>query len=154
MALNDAQHDVVLKTMAFTLVGDVLLVCHSAAPPSDAEWNQWVQRGAKNEHRGSLAITAGGAPNSAQRARTAQVVASIEQPPPFVLLTDSTLMRSVMTAFTWLLGGKQRMKALAPSELEEALSWMGVGVRPERVREAIARLQAGLARSPQPRAAR
>jgi hypothetical protein len=148
MAVDDARNDVVLKTMAFTLVGDLLLVCHSSAPPTDEEWNRWVERGRATDHRGLLALSDGGAPNSAQRARTAEAVSNLAgEPPPFALLTDSTFMRSVMTAFTWLLGGKQQMKALAPTALDEALAWLGVEVRPERVREAIARLQVALLRS-------
>jgi len=144
MATDDAQHDSVLKTMAFTRVGDLLVLCHSSASPSDQEWNSWLERTRGNQHRGMLALTEGGSPNSAQRARVAEIVLTQEQPPPFVLLTDSTVMRSVMTAFLWLIGSKQPMKALAPSALDEALTWMGVTVSPDRVHAAIARLQLAL----------
>ena len=145
MARPDEHNDVVLKTMAFTLVGDLLLVYHASAPPSDAEWNQWVERTARAEHRGSLAMSEGGAPNSAQRSRIAEIIR--DNPPPFALLTDSALIRSIMTAFSWLLGSKQGMRAFASSDLEGALQWLQVEVTPERVRQAAARLRQAVARA-------
>lgn len=130
--------------MAFTLVGDLLLLCHSSASPSDQEWGRWVERSRGSEHRGMLAVTEGGSPNSAQRAKVAELVLQQAKPPPFALVTDSGVMRSVLTAFFWLLGSKQPMKAFAPSELDEALRWMGVTPSQEQVRAAMARLQVAL----------
>jgi hypothetical protein len=45
------------------------------------------------------------------------------------------------------LAASSSLKALAPSALDEALTWLGVEVRPARVREAIARQQTAIARS-------
>lgn len=145
MARDDDAHDVVLKTMAFTLVGDLLLAYHGSAAPTDAEWNQWIEHNARAVHRGTLALTEGGSPNSAQRGRIADVVRGQTQ--PFALMTDSAVIRSVLTAFSWLLGSGQAMKAFASADLEGALKWLKVEVQPERVHLAVARLRQALARA-------
>jgi hypothetical protein len=144
MSVEDSRSDIVLRSMAFTVVGDLLLLCHSKAPPGDEEWDEWIERGRRGVHRGVLVSSAGGAPNSAQRARLSQMVNVMEAPPPFVLLTDSAMVRSVLTAFSWLLSSKQKLKALPPGEVAEALSWLGVSASPPRVHEALARLRGAL----------
>jgi len=139
--VDESSRDVVLQSMAFTLVG-----CHSDAPPADSEWDKWIERGRTGDHAAILVSSEGGSPNSAQRARLSKMVAANAEPPPFVLLTNSALLRSVLTALSWLLPTKQRLKALPPDALDEALSWLGVSVHAAQVAEAIARLRAALAK--------
>lgn len=144
MPVEDSRGDVVLRSMAFTVVGDLLVLCHSKAPPSDEEWEEWIERGRRGAHSGVLVSSAGGAPNSAQRARLSQMVNVMDAPPPFVLLTESAMVRSVLTAFSWLLTSKQKLKALPPSAVGEAIAWLGVSVPEARVQEALVRLRGAL----------
>lgn len=143
--VDESRRDVVLKSMAFALVGDLLVACHNEAPPADSEWDAWIERGRTGKHVGILVNSDGGAPNSAQRARLSKMVAAMAEPPPFVLLTNSALLRSLLTALSWLLPSNQRLRALPPEALQEAISWLGVSVPSQHVGETIARLRGALA---------
>jgi hypothetical protein len=145
--LDDPQNDNVLTTMAFAAVDDLLVLCHSEDNPSEPEWDRWLATERLRKHRALLVVTRGGAPNSKQRARVAEVLGANAGPtPPVALLTNSTALRTLMTAFTWLLGHQHRMKAFSPEAVEDA-AWTAVEVRAERVRTAIRRLQAALTSS-------
>src|SRR6185312_1703741 len=97
--------DTVLTTLAFAAVGDLLVLCYTTAPPSDADWNVWIDREKRMEHRAILVSTEGGSPDARQRARVAQETDTKGAPrPPLALMTDSAAVRSVMTAFSWILG--------------------------------------------------
>jgi hypothetical protein len=148
MTLDDPRDDTVLETLAFAAVGELLVLCHSIASPSDHDWDFWIEREKRKEHRALLISTHGGAPNSRQRARLAEASAKKVLRPPVALLTDSALIRSVMTAFAWVLGKRQPMSAFPPTGIDEALSWLGVTVRIERVQAVMARLHSGLAKTP------
>jgi hypothetical protein len=143
--LDDPQNDTVLTTMAFAAVDDLLILCHSEDNPSEAEWDRWIATERLRKHRALLVLTRGGSPNSRQRARVAELLGATAGPtPPVALLTDSTVLRTLMTAFTWLLGRQHRMKAFSPEAVEDAVAWTAVEIRPERVRITIRRLQAAL----------
>lgn len=153
MAQREPAAERMLKTLAYVRLDDLLVMHLSRSTPSEEDWSEWIARSLKVDYRGILIATAGGAPNSAQRARLADAVNKLpERLPPTVLLTDSALMRSVMTAFSWLFGREQRMKALPPAALAEALRWMEIEVPLERVQSALQRISGGLAgaRSPAP----
>ncbi len=142
---DDPRNDTVLTTMAFAAVDDLLVLCHSEDNPTEAEWDRWIATERLRKHRALLVITRGGAPNSKQRARVAEVLGANAGPtPPVALLTDSAVLRTLMTAFTWLLGRQHRMKAFSPEAIDDAVAWTAVDVRAERVRIAIRRLQAAL----------
>jgi hypothetical protein len=145
--LDDPRQDTVLETIAFAAVDDVIVLCHSKANPSDAEWDRWIPYERRGEHKVLLVVTLGGAPNSRQRARVAELLrAKGGSTPPVAILTDSAINRTLMTAFTWLLGRQHQMKAFDLTGVDEAIGWAGVKVRPERVRAVVGRLQAALAR--------
>jgi hypothetical protein len=144
MPHEDLQADAVLSSIAFSTVDDLLVMCHSSAAPSDEEWNSWIERQALPRHRAILISTAGGAPNSAQRARVAKAVDGISPRPPVALLTDSAVLRSLMTAFSWLLGADQRIKGFSPTAVAEAVSWLGVSTTPVRVEAVLRRLHTAL----------
>jgi hypothetical protein len=145
--VDHLRQDTVLETIAFATVEEVLVLCHSKANPSEAEWDVWIPNERRGEHRALLVVTLGGAPNSRQRARVADVIrAKGGAAPPVAILTDSAINRTLMTAFTWLLGRRHEMKAFDLAGVDEAIGWAGVKARPDRVRSAIARLQGALAK--------
>jgi hypothetical protein len=149
MAIDDPRDDTVLESIAFTGVEGLLVLCHSSASPSDEEWDAWIARESRGDHRGILISTEGGAPNSRQRSRVADKTGNRGSVrPPVALLTDSAIIRSVMTAFAWILGKDQPMKAFPRTALDEAVAWLGADVRPAPVRAAVSRLQVALSRAP------
>ncbi len=149
MPAETPPRDTVLRTLAFTAEEDILVLCHTSAPPSDQEWEAWLAREVRAEHKGLLIVTDGGAPNSRQRARVAEATSSRGvRRPGVALLTDSAFIRSVMTAFAWILGQEHPMKAFPPTAIDEAVVWLRVRAQPPRVREAVARLRTALALPP------
>lgn len=145
MPVDDSSNDTVLDTIAFTAVDDLLVLCYLRASPSDAEWDVWLARERPMEHRALLVWTDGGAPNARQRARVASETGhGLATRPPVALLTDSMVIRSVMTAFTWVLGAAHPIKAFPREAIDAALEWLPVRPQPTRVRAAIARLNTAL----------
>lgn len=143
-----AESDTVLPSLAFAAVGELLVLCYGPGDPSDADFDVWLVRERRMEHRALLIHTAGGSPNAKQRARVAETVGPRGAlRPPVVLLSDSLAARTIMTAFTWLLGSAHPMRAFPPDALPDALVWLGVGTTAPTTREAIARLQSGIARA-------
>jgi hypothetical protein len=145
MPADDPSNDTVLDTIAFATVDDLLILCYLRASPSDAEWDVWLAREKHMTHRGLLVWTDGGAPNARQRARVAvETGQGLDARPPVALLTDSMVIRSVMTAFTWVLGAAHPIKAFPGESVDSALEWLGVQARPAPVRGALSRLSAAL----------
>jgi hypothetical protein len=149
MPADTSRNDTVLRTLAFTAEEDLLVLCHTSAPPADEEWETWLVREARREHKGILITTDGGAPNSRQRARVAEATGGKGKPRPGVaLLTDSAVVRSVMTAFAWILGQEHPMRAFPRAAIDEAVVWLRVRAEPVRARAAVARLRAALSLPP------
>lgn len=145
MPVDASSNDTVLDTIAFTAVDELLILCYLQASPSDAEWDVWLARERRMEHRALLVWTDGGAPNARQRARVAAETGhGLAARPSVALLTDSVVIRSVMTAFTWVLGPAHPIKAFPREAVDQALQWLGVHAQPTRVRSAISRLNAAL----------
>jgi hypothetical protein len=146
---EDSPEDTVLDTIAFTSVDGLLVLCHSSAAPSDEEWETWIARESRYEHRGILISTEGGAPNSRQRSRVADKAPKRGGlRPPVALLTDSAIIRSVMTAFAWILGKEQPMKAFPRTGIDDAAQWLDPKIPPQRLRLAVTRLHSSLSRMP------
>jgi hypothetical protein len=147
--LDNPRNDTVLETLAFTAVGELLVLCHSKAHPSDAEWTTWVERERRREHKAILISTDGGAPNSRQRARVAESTPYASgRRPPVALLTDSAVARHVMTAFAWILGNSHSMRVFPRGDVADAVAWLGATSSLDHLRAAIERLHATLANQP------
>lgn len=138
----------VLTSLGYALLGDLLILCTSDAPPSDEDWNEWIARSTKIDYRALLIFSAGGSPNPKQRRRLSDAVDKLPGPrQPVALLTDSLLVRSIATAFSWLLGGKQPLRVVPTEALAEALAWQGIALNAAVVQEMIDRLQSDLTRA-------
>jgi hypothetical protein len=141
---DEPSTETVLQTIAFTSVGDLFVLCHARASPSDDEWDTWARYEALRRNRGILISTAGGAPNSSQRARIAKNSKPDQLRGPVALLTDSAVLRGLLIAFGWLLGDQQRMRAFAPGAVEDALTWLNVDIARPRVEAVLVRLHTAL----------
>lgn len=117
------------KTMAYKVVEDVLVVVHTRNPPADEEWTPFVQIHGLSTTERCLVLTLGGGPNSRQRSQLVNELR--ERPVPTTVLTDSVVVRGIVTALSWL-GHQTRayptrqfreaVRRLDRSHLEEALT--------------------------------
>lgn len=143
---QDTQVLFVGADMAFGLVEDVKVLCQSRLDPSDASWDAWIDWSALHPMRKVLVTTRGGAPAPAQRRRLAERRAQAGAEPEIVaLLTDSSVLRGVLTAMSWITGNA--VKAFKPDELMQAVAWLGVAEHSAELRAAIDALYAAIDRA-------
>jgi hypothetical protein len=118
--------------MAWGSVNAFVVVVHTSEPLSDEEWDGYLQfcLGAGVEHgvkMSYLAVTEGGAPNTAQRRRFHDLVTPIlEKHPGFMrgaIVTPSTFVRGVVTAMSLV---NRVYKAFSHSEMKESYAYLGV----------------------------
>jgi hypothetical protein len=109
-------------TMRWKQVDRWVVVVHGDAPPSDEDWDGYVDflREAIVGRRG-LVITDGAGPNGRQREQLValpQVTAA-----PFAVVTPSAVARGIVTALGWL---GQSIKAFSPARIDDALQHLEV----------------------------
>ena len=90
-----------MATLLFQRIDRVLVIYHALRDPSDAEWDACMQFAARElpNYDGMLIYSDGGGPNSAQRQRMAREKFNHI---PTVVMTDSMLVRGIMSAMSWL----------------------------------------------------
>jgi hypothetical protein len=133
-----------MKTMAMAVVGRVVVNVHSTEPPAEEEWNAFVTmlgaRVREDRNVRNLVITAGGAPNSAQRSK---VNAFVEvQPRLCSVIADSPLVRGAVIALNWF---NPSIKVFSPGQTDQAFKHLDLS--PHEVKEVlatVARLKAEL----------
>lgn len=136
---------VVLDRMAYVRVREVLLMV-MRDQGSDQDLSTWLERLAVQDYRALLISTHGSAGHtSKQRGRIAEFWRSAgRKPPPVALLSDSALSRGVLTAIGWLL--ENPFKAFSPSEVGEALAFLGASAPTHELASEIEALHAALER--------
>jgi hypothetical protein len=97
-------------------IGSVLVVLHTAATPSEAEWKALFPL--LPGTRCLCMFTDGGGPNAAQR--KTGLAAGLNALPVSVV-TSSSLARGMVTAFSW---AGMRVRAFAPSETDKAFAFL------------------------------
>lgn len=111
-------------TMAWCRLGNIAVGVHNPGQPSDQEWEGWLgmcrEMIEQGQLQGCLVWTAGGAPNSKQRAMVKSVPGLL--PVPIAIMTDSRVARGVITALSWL--GKA-IKPFPANDLQGALEYLG-----------------------------
>lgn len=113
-----------MKTMAFALVGTVLVALHTESAPSDEEWSSYIElmKSIKDISRvRSMAFTDGGAPNSKQRKDVNDVLNG--RPGLAVVVSASTVVRGVVTALNWF---NPLVRAFPPERLADAYDYLKV----------------------------
>jgi hypothetical protein len=117
-----------VRNMAFTFLPGVtgeglMLVSHTSATPTDAEWAPYFAELVKHDPRTlrSLAFTDGGAPGGAQRKQLNDFLKG--QASPAAVVTASGMVRGVVTALSWF---NPQMRAFQPDNVEAALRYLGV----------------------------
>lgn len=114
------------------LVENVVVVVHTSLPPSNDEWNNYIQAvvSAKRAYGGDLlrccqlVLTDGGGPNSAQRAAAQKAAAQVNgEAMPVAVVSSSTLVRGIVTAFNWF---NMNMKVFSPAEVRAAFEFLRI----------------------------
>ena len=111
-----------MKTMAFAVVGNLIVTLHGTQSPSTEEWDEYVKAlrkisvtEADPTRLRNIVFTDGGAPNSVQRKAVNDIVSS--KSVRSAIVSSSPLVRSVVTAFSWF---NSSIKVYQPDEVEEA----------------------------------
>jgi hypothetical protein len=113
-----------VKTLAYTVVGRVLLSALAVKAPTDDEWNSYLQtwlRMPGGEERAVLVFTDKAGPTSAQRVRLEAALGG--KPQRTAVITGSRVGRLMVAAVAW---ANPAIRAFAPDRIPEALSFLGV----------------------------
>ncbi|MDI1446118.1 hypothetical protein [Polyangium sp. 6x1] len=153
------------KTLAFGTLGELMVLVHADAPPTDAEWNAYTEAWEAHHHlhgRSRLLVsTGGGAPTAAQRQRLDERVRRMGGGAArAAILSESIFARVVANALSAMeharaarvlgrlgvssgLESSQIYRMFARTDLRRALAWLDVPTtrEPEIVRS-IEQLQA------------
>ena len=112
-----------MTEMAFATVGNVIVALHTANPPSEAEWAAYIAAVKTVDLREirAIAFTDGGAPNSAQRKALNEALKN--RACPGVVVSASTMVRSVVTALSWF---NPLVKAFSPDRAADAYRYLNL----------------------------
>lgn len=129
-------------TLGFDHSDGLLLLYLSPEHPSDEDWNAYLGCIATviREVRGTLVVSDGGSPNSAQRSQMAKV-AGARRVVPVAVVTASPIVRGAVTATRWL--GFANARAFRPDELRPALEFLEFSDRSTAVEQLVHVLRAG-----------
>jgi hypothetical protein len=115
-----------MKTMAFAIVGNLILTMHNHEPPSVTEWNEYVvalkaytEANPDLSRARNIVFTDGGAPNSAQRKEVNDILQGRHV--LVAVVSSSTVVRGVVTAFAWF---NPDTKGFAPDATAAAYAYL------------------------------
>jgi hypothetical protein len=105
---------------------DLLLIVHGGEGPSDEDWHAMLALAEQTRPRALLvfAPAACPGPNRVQRRRAAVMWKGLGYRAPLVLLSESRLLRGMVTATEWVT--RQPAWSFAPTEV--ALAWDALGL--------------------------
>jgi hypothetical protein len=117
------------QTIAASACGDLLLLVHGACAASDEEWATLMDLSRALRPRALFVFTPAGCPGptATQRNVAAGTWKDLGYKAPIVLLTESRLLRGMLTAIHWL--SKQQATAYAPNDLGLACDALHVDAR-------------------------
>jgi hypothetical protein len=112
---------------------DVAIAVHTEQPPSDGEWDGWIELCARQtpDRLGFLIFSDGGGPSSVQRSKLSRIPELKKI--PSAVVTSSAVGRGIVTAVSWL---GTKVRAFAPVNLRDALDYLRV---PEGVHDGLLR---------------
>jgi hypothetical protein len=129
------------RTLAHAEAEGLLILTHTADPPTDADWDGWLQALGRYLPRTPaprlLVVSKGGAPSPKQRRAADAVSAPHYRTMKVAIVSGSTFVRGVVAAFRVLL---PFYRAYAPHEIGIALDYLDLP--PDRARQVVSRLEA------------
>ncbi|WP_437965376.1 hypothetical protein WMF04_37940 [Sorangium sp. So ce260] len=126
-------------TMMFDTTEQVLIAVHGREPPSDEEWDSYMQAAGALPPTctKTLVVTAGGGPNAKQRASINDFVS--KNTLTVAICTDALLVRQIGTALSWF---NPRVKAFRGNDLSAALRYLDVtGPEAALVHQKVAKMR-------------
>jgi hypothetical protein len=112
--------------MAHRITGDILYVRHRALAVSDRDWQAMLDDIAQSilpaEPFRILVKTENAGPNSVQRNQLHQLVTSKGATLRVAVMSTSTLVRGIVTAFSWM--GTLKIKSFGDDDLAGALHFL------------------------------
>jgi hypothetical protein len=120
-----------MKTMVTRVQGGTIISLHNALPPTREDWSEYMEalrdliarHGGKTESLSRLVLTDGGSPNPAQRGEVNRFLDGRQL--RVAIITDSTMVRSVVTALSWF---NSLIKAFSPEALNAAFEHLKVSM--------------------------
>jgi hypothetical protein len=113
-----------VKTLAFTVVGEVLLSALAVNAPTDEEWDDYLgawQRMRGGARRKVLVFAEKAGPTARQRDRLAEVLEGVPQ--NTAVVTPSAMGRLMVAAVAW---ANPAIRAFSPARVGEAFDFLGV----------------------------
>lgn len=106
--------------------GEIMVVIHTSQPPSDLEWQEYVDGVASCdlETMRSIVITDGGAPSAQQRKAINDLLGGRQV--PGVVVSPSTFVRGVVTALSWFNPG---LKAYPHEDFDKACQYLELSLQ-------------------------
>src|SRR5262245_3778952 len=121
-----------MKTMAFKLVDNVLIVVHTSDAPRDVEWDAYVEAvvdaSKQKVDAGNLRhliFTAGGGPNAVQRKASNDALRRMTgwRNSAAAVISTSATVRGIVTVFSWF---NVNIKSFPPHQLDDAFHYLGI----------------------------
>jgi hypothetical protein len=112
-----------MADMVQGFVEDLMIAVHTSRPPSAEEWAEYIAAVASRDPTKlrTLIFTDGGAPSSTQRKEVTTVLGG--RPSRGAIVSASRLVRGAVSALGWF---NPLIKAFAPSEVADALQYLGI----------------------------
>jgi hypothetical protein len=104
----------------------LLIIVHGAARPADTDWTEMLALTRKARPRALLVVTPKSCPGptATQRSAAAATWGGLGYRAPMIMLTESRLLRGMMTAVQWLT--TQSATAYAPEQVGRACEDLGL----------------------------
>lgn len=116
-----------MKNLAYGKVGSCYAYVCSRVPPTDAEWDGYLDFIEANlepgVHPQSVVVTDGGGPTPAQRKKLNDLIARHSRSVKVAVMTGSPVARGIVTALSWY---NPIYRAFGPADLDGALAFLGV----------------------------
>ena len=135
---------VVLSTLGFDELEQLLVIVHAPVPPSDADWEQMMQasRDALTRIKGCLVVAGESTLDANKRRGLAETLKGRNL--KVAVMVASPLARGMVTALGWLVGG---YRAFGMNDFDEAFDYMQVPVATRtKARSTVSDIQQSLGR--------
>jgi hypothetical protein len=117
-----------MSVCVFDVTPGGIVVQISQGEPRDTEWNAYLDCLIERDRslRAAICFAYGASgPNTHQRRALSDRTSHVWRHVPFAMISDSRIMRGVMTAVNWLLNSKEIVsRAFSSSELEAAYRFL------------------------------
>jgi hypothetical protein len=114
-----------MKNMAFEVLGDLFILVHNKADPSENEWDVYLEalraRSGEIDALRTLIYTEGGGPSAAQRKSLNDVLHG--RTTRAAVVSDASMVRMITTALGWF---NPMIRSFSPNESHQALDYLGL----------------------------